>query len=56
VHKINALIQSHKDSSAVAAQVQDQQAAKDRFEELSVIAQRSSDAHDEDQDTGATAS
>jgi hypothetical protein len=47
VQKIDALIQSHKDYSAVAAQVQDQQAAKDRFDELSAIAQRGSDAHDE---------
>ena len=47
VQKIDALIQSHKDYSAIAAQVQDQQAAKDRFEELSAIAQRSSDAHDD---------
>jgi len=47
VQKIDALIQSHKDYSAVAEQVQDQQAAKDRFDELSAIAQRSSDAHDE---------
>jgi hypothetical protein len=47
VQKIDALIQSHKDYNAVAAQVQDQQTAKDRFEELSAITQRSSDAHDE---------
>ena len=47
VQKIDALIQSHKDYSAIAAQVQDGQAAKARFDELSAIAQRSSDAHDD---------
>lgn len=47
VQKIDALIQSHKDYNAVAEQVENQQAAKDRFAELSAIAQRSSDAHDD---------
>jgi hypothetical protein len=47
MQKIDALIQSHKDYNAIAAQVQDQQAAKDRVGELSAIAQRSSDAHDD---------
>jgi hypothetical protein len=46
VQKIDALIQSHKDYNAVAEQVQDGEAAKARFDELSAIAQRSSDAHD----------
>ena len=47
VQKIDALIQTHKDYNAVAEQVQDQQAARDRFDELSAITQRSSDAHDD---------
>ena len=47
VQKIDALIQSHKEYIAVAEQVQDQQAAKARFDELSAIAQRGSDAHDD---------
>jgi hypothetical protein len=47
VQKIDALIQSHKDYSAAAEKVQDGQGAKDRFDELSAIAQRSSDAYDD---------
>src|SRR5262245_28120692 len=35
VQKIDVLIQSHKDYNAVAEQVQDQAAAKARFDELS---------------------
>lgn len=45
--KIDALIQSHKDYSAAAEKVQDGQGAKDHFDTLSAIAQRSSDAYDD---------
>ncbi len=47
VKKIDTLIQSHKDYSAAAEKVQDGQGAKDQFDALSAIAQRSSDAYDD---------
>jgi hypothetical protein len=47
VQQIDVLVQCHKDYIAAAEKVQDAQAAKDRFEELSQLSQRGSTAYEE---------